>query len=218
MRVALGIVVTNEVAFLKRHIPVLKHCFDGVYVSDGGSTDGSLEYLKKVGIWVIQGDYGHGLNWKEANHKNSVVLEAEKSKFDWIVSLDADEVMFPKDIETLKQYMTGENNFLRLPRIEFYGDTEHFKPGLYPDYQGRAFRLHAGYHWRKDMHSVIYQGENQLSCSEMGDATPIPTCPIYHYGWALALEERMGRYYPGRELPDYLHDKEIETFYGKQPI
>ena len=220
MRLALGISVTNEVDFLRRHLPILVPCFDGVYVCDGGSNDGSKEYIESFGnnVYLLQGDFGKGLDWKEANHKNSVVLEAEKSGYDWILSLDADEVMFPRDIEVLKKYMTSENNFLRIPRIEFYGDVNHFKPALYPDFQGRAFRLNSGYHWRKDMHSIVYQGENQLSCSEMGDVTNVPTTPIYHYGWAIALDKRMTRYYPGRELPDYLHDPAIKVFYSRQPV
>lgn len=217
-KVALGIAVTNEINFLKRHLPILKKCFDGVYVSDGGSTDGSLEYLKEAGIYLIQGDFGHGLEWKEANHKNSVVLDAEKAGYDWIVSLDADEIMYPKDIAVAKKFMTSDNNFLRFPRIEFFGDTKHFKPHLYPDLQGRAFRLHAGYHWRKDMHSVVYQGENQLSCSEMGDYTIVPTAPIFHYGWALAMKERMNRYYPGRGAFDYLNDPTVKVYGGPQPV
>jgi len=218
MKIALGIIVTNEINFLKRHLPLLIPHFDGVFVCDGGSTDGSVEYLKTLNINLLQGDYGHWETWREDDHKNSVIIEAEKQGYDWILNLDADEIMFPEDIEELKRFMQGDNVFLMSPRIEFYGDTLHFKPQLYPDYQGRAIKLNQDFRWVKPIHSYFQKIGEPKSAGEMGHATIVVSAPIYHYGWAIGLDQRLKRYYPDAEVPAINEIPDIKIYYGKQPV
>jgi len=218
MKIALGIVCTDELNFLKRHVPSLMPHFDGVFVCDGGSTDGSVEYLKALGVNLSQGDFGRYSTWDEPAHKNTVIKEAEKAGFGWMLSLDADETMFPEEIENAKGFMDSHNQMLVFPRIEFFGDIHHYKHSLYPDYQGRAFPLNRGFYWGKPIHSVLYKGKDELSCWETKKFIIVPNAQIYHYGWALALEHRMKRYYPEQALPDYLHDGAVKEFKGRQPI
>ena len=62
MRVALCLIVWNEIAGLKHDLPKLdRSMFEQIYCIDGGSTDGSVEYMKENGITVYH-QKNKGLN------------------------------------------------------------------------------------------------------------------------------------------------------------
>ncbi len=55
MKIALCLLTWNELEGCKHDIPLIdKNKFDQVYCIDGGSTDGTVEYLKEIGIEVMQ--------------------------------------------------------------------------------------------------------------------------------------------------------------------
>jgi len=57
VRLTLCLLTWNEVAGCQRDVPKLKpECFEEVYALDGGSTDGTVEYLQSQGITVYQQD------------------------------------------------------------------------------------------------------------------------------------------------------------------
>src|SRR6478752_2572762 len=58
---------------------------DDIFVYDNGSTDNTQEIIKKYGANLFEGKWeGHG---KTKNIANA------KAKYDWILSLDSDEVI-----------------------------------------------------------------------------------------------------------------------------
>jgi glycosyltransferase involved in cell wall biosynthesis len=231
MKVALGMIEKNEIMFLKRHLHLLSPHFDGIIVADANSTDGSIEYLTDMHATIVQ-QVDPNIE-AQGEHRNQVVREAEAQGFDWLLMLDSDEMMFPEAIEDAKRFMEApENEFLAFPRIEFYGDVNHYRPNLYPDYQGRAIRLNMGYHWRNPIHELVYKGNEESSAFETGHLTVVPSAHIYHYGWALARERRYLRYENrernirgeklladvGYNMPDLLLTPGIKVYYGKQPV
>lgn len=83
MRISLCLLVWNELEGCKADVPNLpRHIFDEVYAVDGGSSDGTAEYLESAGIRVFQ-QPKKGLN---AAYHHAV----EKSTCDAVV------VFFPK--------------------------------------------------------------------------------------------------------------------------
>jgi len=231
MKVCLGLHIKNEIEFLKRHLHLLIPCFDGVIVADGDSTDGTKEFLADNNIHTIAQPKPN--EEAQGENRNAVVKEAEGQGYDWLLMLDADEIMFPEAIEEIKKFMEApENEFLAFPRIEFYGDTKHYRQNLYPDYQGRAIKLGLGYHWRNPIHELVYKGEETVSAFEMKYHTLVPTAHIYHFGWALAPARRHLRYENrqraingqkllsdvGYNMPDFTKVEGLRAFYGRQPV
>jgi len=193
MKVALGMIVKNEMEFLQRHFHLLSPYFDGVIAADGDSSDATKGFLLEHHATVIPQTNPN--EEAQGEHRSSVVREAEAQGFDWLLMLDADEVMFPEHIAEAIRFMEEpDNEFLAFPRIEFYGDVMHYRQNLYPDLQGRAIRLGLGYHWRNPIHELVYKGEEGASAFEMKHMTLVPTAQIFHVGWALAPARRYLRY------------------------
>jgi glycosyltransferase involved in cell wall biosynthesis len=83
MKVSLCLLVWNELEGCRHDVPLLPLAsFDEVYAVDGGSTDGTVAYLKAVGVPVYQ-QPKHGLN-------NAYIHARECSSCDAVV------VFFPK--------------------------------------------------------------------------------------------------------------------------
>jgi glycosyltransferase involved in cell wall biosynthesis len=83
MKISLCLLVWNEVEGCKLDVPCLPmHAFDEVYAVDGGSTDGTVEYLESLGIPVYR-QPKKGLN-------AAYVHAVDKSRCEAVV------VMFPK--------------------------------------------------------------------------------------------------------------------------
>jgi len=86
----------NLYRFFKYVSPVV----DEIVVYDDCSTDGSFEYAKKITPYVIRGkknDFAY-----EVNHKQLLLNYALKLQADFILSLDADEVLVKNAKEKIK--------------------------------------------------------------------------------------------------------------------
>jgi hypothetical protein len=164
--------------YLDRVLSVVEASFDGkVIVPDDGS--------------VQLRDY--------ADQRNRVIKTAEDQGFDWMFMLDADECMYPSDIESVKRFMPTDT-LIMLPRIELVRDFDHFDPILYPDVQVRVFKLGMGYHYRGCLHEALYAGDAGTESFWSPKPRPAagvlsPATPIYHYGRTKSLDETLLRYY-----------------------
>lgn len=167
--------------------------------------------------------------------RNKLIDIAEGRGFDWMFMLDSDECMFPSDIETVKSLMTRENRLIVLPRYEFVRDFDHYDPRGYPDYQGRVFRLGAGYRYRRAVHEGLYRrfairSEMRLKRGFHSDQTP-----IYHYGRVKTPDELVLKFHnydliaqglpPVNELPESAKSEDgtarwgdITPFSGHHPL
>jgi glycosyltransferase involved in cell wall biosynthesis len=76
---------------LERFVKYFKPLVDDLVVYDDGSTDGSYEYIKQHTPHVIRGRKNDFAN--ERRHKQILLQKALKLKPDFILWLDADEVM-----------------------------------------------------------------------------------------------------------------------------
>lgn len=222
----------NDRASLEHYLPIVRPCFDGAVVVDAESTDGSQEVFKKYDFTII------GRPWNDdfSEARNLVIKIAEELKYTHMFMLDADECMFPEDIEIVKQYMQ-DRDFIGLPRIEFVKDNQHFNPLLYPDYQGRVFKLNIFFHYQNKIHEMLYKGEDKVEARKIPTNNPLklPICPIYHYGrckpskylWLKHQNyDRLSKGLPLiSEIPkgiaineEVLWGCKPVKFYGKQPI
>lgn len=113
---------------------------DEIIFLDSGSTDRTVEIAKSFGVCFYHQDW---LGY--AAQKNRAI---ELASGEWILSLDADEVMSPALIEEIRGILsTGvppEINGFKLPRVLFIGDQPVRRGGFYPDAQLRLIRKGKG--------------------------------------------------------------------------
>lgn len=130
--ISVVIVALNEELNIERALRSVQWAAE-ILVYDSGSTDQTVEIAKKMGATVIQGPWlGFGPTKKAAT---------EQARFDWILSLDADEEVSPELLTEIRTefFKLDERCLYRLPRRSFYlGQWIHYG-GWYPDFQGRLF-------------------------------------------------------------------------------
>jgi glycosyltransferase involved in cell wall biosynthesis len=152
--ISLCMIVRNETENLPRCLGSVKDLVSEVIVVDTGSSDGTPDAARKHGAEVIE------IPWEEdfAGARNTAIEHATK---DWILVLDADEVIAPADIKTLRRALTQKNfdGYRMLSRnytdqtygagfTQCTGEYPGFEadsegkgiPGWYPTYKVRLFR------------------------------------------------------------------------------
>jgi glycosyltransferase involved in cell wall biosynthesis len=115
--VSVIIPVRNEAHNLHRCLESLSGAGE-VYVIDSGSTDESTEIARSFGAKVVQFHY-HG-GWPK---KRQWALDTLSLAYDWILLLDADEVLTPESAEEIRQAIqdpTYDGYYIAL-RMHFLG-------------------------------------------------------------------------------------------------
>lgn len=146
------IIAHNEAAQIARTIGSLS-CADEVIVVDSGSTDSTVEVAKGCGARVVQHDWP-GF----AAQKNFASTQA---RYDWILSLDADEELDEAAQQAVRQWKTtapAAAGFQFARRARYLGRWI-LHSGWYPDYKLRLFDRRKG-QWKGDYvhESVVVAG------------------------------------------------------------
>ncbi len=148
------IIVKDAVSTIEKTLYSL-NLFEDVVVFDNGSTDGTIETAKNYkNVNLVQGDFsGFGPT------KNIAVSFA---KNDWILSLDADEVLSDEFIKNLKNINLDEKNIYSILRENYYKDV-HVKHCWGNDVIVRVFnRKKTRFTDEKVHEKVIDKGFNTL--------------------------------------------------------
>jgi hypothetical protein len=90
-----------EKANLQRFFKYIKNCVDEVVVYDDCSTDGSYEYAKENTRWVVRGVKNDFIS--EIEHKQILLKPALSLAPDFILSIDADEVISRGERNSLQE-------------------------------------------------------------------------------------------------------------------
>lgn len=172
MKLCLGQIVGSikEEIFWEKSLKVMEGCFDG----------GVIRLVNNI------------LNYADA--RNAVIKQAEIEGYTHLLFLDADECMFPEDIEKIKLKLE-EHDALMLPRYELGPNPDFYNPTLYPDYQGRAFKLGVGYEYRGPIHEILYKKNEEKCVWENAGFVASDDTHIYHYGRCKAPESIWLRYH-----------------------
>ncbi|MCF6310138.1 MAG: glycosyltransferase family 2 protein [Sulfurimonas sp.] len=161
------IIVKDAVSTIKKTLDSLL-AFDDVVVFDNGSTDGTLEAVKKyTNVNLIQGDFsGFGPT------KNRAVSFA---KNDWILSLDADEVLSEEFITNLTNINIDKNSIYTILRENYYKST-HVKHCWGNDNIVRVFNRTKTHFTDKKVHEkVIDKGLNTIAINGTVEHYPYST-------------------------------------------
>lgn len=128
-----GIIISlNAEKTIEKAIDSLFFC-DEIIVIDGGSTDKTIDIIKKKKCLLFERKFD--------NFKNQREYALSKVKTDWVMFLDADEV--PEDVlveEIKREIKENKVDGLYLNRISYFLGKLIFHGGWYPDYSLRVFR------------------------------------------------------------------------------
>ena len=132
MKISATLITCDEERNIARAIESLR-CCDEIVVVDSGSLDRTVELASKLGARVIENP------WKGyAEQKN---FAAEQAKYDWILSLDADEALseaLEAEIWRLKKSTPGCDAYT-VPRMAQYLGRWILHSGWYPDRKVRLY-------------------------------------------------------------------------------
>ena len=152
MKIAATIITYNEQRNLPRAIESLR-CCDEIVVVDSGSTDRTVEIAANLGARVIETSW---LGY--ASQKN---LASENATYDWILSLDADEVLSEALEAEIWQIKKNGPQFdgYTMPRLAQYLGRWIYHSGWHPDRKIRLFdRRKGGWHGKYVHESVRVEG------------------------------------------------------------
>jgi tetratricopeptide (TPR) repeat protein len=213
--IELSMIVKNEASSLARTLDSVLPFIDRIVIGDTGSTDATLEIARRYGAEII------AVPWEQdfARARNHVL---ERSRCDWVLVLDADEMLdaeapttIPKLIERpdIFAYDVWRWNYVR----EFHSRSgeqaalpnpvrlEQARP--YPAYvrslNTRLFRRHPGIYFEHCVHEHVSD-----RIAALGMAKAIATFVIHHFGHVENSEEvRRNK----NELYQKLGHKKIES-------
>src|SRR5262249_24051203 len=131
--------VRNEACHLSRCLQALSY-FSEVFVIDSHSTDETAEIAMRHGAKLVQFDYRGG--WPK---KRQWALDSLPINYDWVLLLDADEIVTPELAKEIRGAIKGkwyEGYWLRL-NLKFlggelrHGDASFWKLSLFRKGCGR---------------------------------------------------------------------------------
>ncbi len=150
IKLSAAIIILNEEANLPRWLAAVKQVADEVVAVDSGSTDASLEILDAAGARVEHRDWSGYADQRNFAHG--------LCQGDWILCLDADEVLDAEAIRTLGEFKAAPpENYAayELPsRLWFFGQwLKH--GGLYPMWKIKLYQRDRGRWVRADVHERV---------------------------------------------------------------
>jgi glycosyltransferase involved in cell wall biosynthesis len=146
------IIVKNEALHIGRCLESVAWA-DEIVVLDSGSTDETVEICRRFTSQVYETDWpGFGVQKQRA---------LEKAQGDWVLSIDADEVVTPELKSEIEQALQSERcSGFEIPRLSRYCGKPMHHGGWWPDYVLRLFRREKGRFTDSAVHErVLVQGE-----------------------------------------------------------
>lgn len=124
----------NELKNIETCLKSLKW-IENIVVVDTGSTDGTVEIAKKYRDNV----YSYPFKGSYADVRN---FGLSKVKSEWVLVLDADEILSPDVEEKISELISSEKyDGYWFPRRNYINEKKYLKHGyFYPDFQLRLFR------------------------------------------------------------------------------
>jgi glycosyltransferase involved in cell wall biosynthesis len=146
------VIVKNEALHIGRCLESVAWA-DEIVVLDSGSTDETVEICRRFTSQVYETDWpGFGVQKQRA---------LEKAQGDWVLSIDADEVVTPELKSEIEQALQSERcSGFEIPRLSRYCGKPMHHGGWWPDYVLRLFRREKGRFTDSAVHErVLVQGE-----------------------------------------------------------
>jgi glycosyltransferase involved in cell wall biosynthesis len=149
------IITYNEADRIEACIKSLPFC-DEIIVIDSGSTDDTVIIAEKLGAKVIYRKFDGFRSQKQ--------FAVEQTKHNWVISLDADEIVSEKlrnKIIDLQNNQLNSYEGYKMPRCSYYHNKFLRHGNAYPDRVLRLFnKTQAGWHGEREIHEhVVNRGK-----------------------------------------------------------
>ena len=145
MKVAVYSIALNEKQFVQKWYESAKEA-DYLLIADTGSTDGTIELARSLGINVVEISIKP---WRFDDARNAS-LAAIPDDIDYCIALDLDEVL----IEGWRQHLESVPTQTTRPRYKYtWNWKEDGTPGL--QYNGDKIHSRHGYRWKHPVHEVL---------------------------------------------------------------
>ena len=186
MQVSLCIVVRNEASLVAGAIASARPVVDEIVVVDTGSGDGTQEVARAAGARVLEREWPGDLGAAHA-------LPVEHARGDWILALDADEVLDPLARGLVPELVaTGDADGYELPvrNYQYRWPFAKWRPadptdaltqgalGYVPTNPVRLFRRRPEYRYSGRVHQTVAP-----SILASGGRVAPADVPIHHYGF-----------------------------------
>lgn len=213
MKIAVYTIALNEVQFVNRWYESAKEA-DYLLIADTGSTDGTVETARALGINVIPISIKP---WRFDVARN-VSLSLLPSDIDYCIALDMDEVLAPGWRKHLENAPTQTTR----PRYKFtWNFNEDGSPGL--QFSGEKIHTRYNYIWKHPVHEVVApvhgfaekQGWTELEIHHKADNSKPRSqyLPLLELSVAEDPNNDRNAFYYARELYFYgLYEDSIKQF------
>jgi tetratricopeptide (TPR) repeat protein len=171
LTISLCMIVKDEEQMLPRCLEAVRPAVDEIIVVDTGSTDSTMEIARSFGARVIERPWTGSF----AEPRN-VSFDAATS--DWIIYLDADEVLVAEDVERLRE-LTGQTwrEAFHLIETSFVGELGD--GAAIVNTALRVFRNRPRYRFSGTIHEQIYTTLPSDAPGRVGHSS----VRIEHYGY-----------------------------------
>jgi glycosyltransferase involved in cell wall biosynthesis len=149
----------SVILIVKNEAPNVASCLesvawaDEIIVLDSGSADETVAICRQYTPHVYETDWpGFGVQKQRA---------LEKARGDWVLSIDADEIVTPELRGEIEQAIRSEHRSgFEIPRLSRYCGKPMHHGGWWPDYVLRLFRRGKGRFTESAVHErILVQGE-----------------------------------------------------------
>lgn len=185
--ISLCLIVRNEQAFLGPCLNSIKNLVNEIIVVDTGSNDRSTDIARIFGARVYH------FKWRD-DFSAALVYSMEKATGDWILILNADEIIAAQDQIILKKLIKKERkkfkafsfqtrNYTNLTNGMDWQTNDRSYPqqetgkGWFPTKKVRLFPRYNGIRFEKLVHEPV-----ETSIRKFGMAIEPCPIPIHHYG------------------------------------
>ncbi|MDJ0692114.1 MAG: glycosyltransferase [Xenococcaceae cyanobacterium MO_188.B32] len=182
-------IVKNEEYFLPKCLESLKNIVDEIIILDTGSTDKTVEIAEQLGAKVYH------FQWCD----DFAVARNEALKYvqgEWVLVLDADEVLNPAIVPQLQQAIEAENNLVvNLVRHEVGAAQSPYS------LISRLFRRHPAIKFSRPYHALIDDSVSELLAKESDwRVVSLSDVAILHYGYQAEAIASLDKYTRARVM------------------
>ncbi len=145
------LITKNEESNIKNCVDHLIDWVDEIVVYDSHSTDKTIliiEEYRSPKVKVVQ------VEWQGFAKTKNLAVEAATG--DWILSVDADEIITPElKAEIQEKIKDPDHSGYLIPRLLYFCNQPVRYGGCYPDYQLRLFKKNAGRFVETPVHEYV---------------------------------------------------------------
>ncbi len=156
-KISVVLATFNEEKNLRRCLESVKDLADEIVIADGTSSDKTRDIAKEFDSKVI-------LTTNKPNYHINKQMAIDKATGDWILQMDADEVVSESLAHEIREKVLSQNNNedngYWMPRKNYFLGRFLMKGGQYPDYTLRLYRRGKGRLPMKDVHEqAVVEGQ-----------------------------------------------------------